>query len=124
MYSFGFPKMLNHATTNLVKDNDAIRSNVRLLLSSEQNTLFGDPYFGSLVKTYMYEQANTIVCDLLIDSLYTSLVTFMPHIYLTRKDIKVYCQKANVFAEVKYITKKDNTADLFIIKLTDFVDEN
>ena len=43
MYSFGFPRMFNNTQANLVKDKDAIRSNMILLLSSEQSTLFGDP---------------------------------------------------------------------------------
>ena len=118
MFSFGFPQMFNHTTSKLLEDKDAIRSNMVLLLSSEQGTLFGDPYFGSLLKKYIYEQSNSIVADLLIDELYTTITTFMPQVFLTRKDIEIYSDKTSIFAKIKYTYKIDNTSDLFTIMLT------
>lgn len=119
MYSFSFPNMLNSASANLLEDKDAIRSNIVLLLSSERDTLFGDPYFGSQLKKYIFEQSGSIVVDLLIDELYTTIRTFMPQVYLTRKDITIYVSKSSLYAEIKYYYVVDNTADLFTIKLTE-----
>lgn len=123
MYSFSFPKMFNHTTSNLVMDKEAIRSNMILLLSSERETLFGDPFYGSLLKKYIFEQSNSIVADLLIDELYTTITTFMPQVYLTRKDIVVYTSKNMLFAQINYWYIADNTSDLFTIKLTESTEE-
>ena len=118
MYSFGFPKMLNSTTANLVKDKEAIRSNMLLLLSSEKDTLFGDPYFGAELKKYLFEQTGSIVPDLLIDALYTAIKTFMPQVYTTRKNIEVYVSNKILYTDISYYYIIDNTSDLFTIQLT------
>lgn len=123
MFSFGFPSMFNNTQANLVEDKDAIRSNMILLLSSEQSTLFGDPFYGSQLKKYIFEQRTSIVVDLLIDELYTTIATFMPQVYLTRKDITIYSEKNQLFAEIRYYYTIDNTSDLFTIKLTEVTEE-
>jgi phage baseplate assembly protein W len=109
--------MFNHTNAHLVEDKEAIRSNMILLLSSECDTLFGDPYFGARLKKYIFEQSEAIVVDLLIDELYTTIKTFMPHVILTRKDIKIWTADRTLFAEIQYTYSVDNTSDLFVIKL-------
>ena len=123
MYSFGFPRMLNHTNANLVSEKEAIRSNMLLLLSSERATLFGDPYFGSRLKKYIFEQSSAIVADLLIDELYTTIKTFMPQVILSRKDITVFVKDTDLYTQIKYYYTLDNTSDLFTIKLTENNDE-
>lgn len=118
MYSFNFPNMLNSVTSNLLQDKDAVKSNLTLLLSSERTSLFGDPYFGTKLKQAFFEQADTVIADLLIDEIYTTILTFMPQIYLTRKDIIITTNGTDLFAEIKYIYVPDNTADLYVISLT------
>lgn len=124
MFSFSFPRMFNHTTAKLIEDKDAIRSNMILLLSSERETLFGDPYYGSQLRKYIFEQSSSIVVDILIDELYTTITTFMPQVYLTRKDIDVYTSGRSLFAKINYYYTIDNTSDLFTIKLTSSTDEN
>lgn len=123
MYSFAFPQMFGNTQSKLLEDKDAIRSNLILLLSSERNTLFGDPYYGSLLKKYLFEQRTSIVVDLLIDELYSTIVTFMPQVYLTRKNITIYSSRTDLFAEINYFYTIDNTSDLFTIKLTEVTEE-
>ena len=123
MYSFSFPRMLNHTTASLCQDKEAIKSNMILLLSSERNTLFGDPYFGCQLKKYLFEQSSSIVVDLLIDQLYTTITTFMPQVFLTRKDIRVYVENTTLYAQINYYYIIDNTSDLFTIKLTESIEE-
>ena len=119
MHSFSFPRMFNQTTANIVSDKEAIRSNMLLLLKSEQETLFGDPYYGTQLKKYLFEQSGSIVVDLLIDQLYTTIITFMPQVIVQRKDIQVYVEDATIVASIKYYYSLDNTSDLFTIKLTD-----
>ena len=78
MYSFGWPDMLRSNTSKLIKDKDAIRSNLRLLLNSERLSLFGDPYFGTQLKQFKFEQNNNILKDLVIDEIYTTILQFLP----------------------------------------------
>lgn len=123
MYSFAFPRMLNTTTANLLQDKEAIRSNMILLLSSERDTLFGDPYYGAELKKYLFEQTGSIVPDLLIDEFYTTIITFMPQVYITRKDIEVYVVDKTLYADINYYYVVDNTSDLFTIKLTESTNE-
>lgn len=123
MYSFAFPRMLNTTTANLIQDKEAIRSNMILLLSSERDTLFGDPYYGTELKKYLFEQSGSIIPDLLIDEFYTTIITFMPQVYITRKDIEVYVVDKTIYADIKYYYVVDNTSDLFTIKLTESTNE-
>lgn len=123
MYSFSFPKMFNQTNANLVEDKEAIKSDMFLLISSEQQTLFGDPYFGCQLKKYFFEQSNSIVPDLLIDHLYSTIAVFMPQVILRRNDIKVYVQDKTIYADIKYYYTIDNSSDLFTIPLTEFSEE-
>lgn len=118
MYSFNFPDMLGSTTSNLLKDKDAVRSNLRLILSCERLSHFGDPYFGCELKRVLFEQASSIIVDLVIDEIYTTIITFIPQVYLTRKDITLTTNGIDVFADVHYIYIPDNTSDLYTINLT------
>lgn len=111
--------MLNSVSSKLISDKEAIRSNVLLLLQSEKNTLFGDPYFGTQLKRMIFEQSSSIIVDLVVDELYTSLTTFIPQIFLTRKDITLTCDGIDIYATVKYVFVLDNTVDLYTINLTE-----
>lgn len=117
MYSIAFPEMFSSAKTNLVKDKDATLSNMKLLLASWKKSLFGDPYFGTRLKTFIYEQNNIVLQDLIIDDIYVSLKQFMPQLDLKRKDIKVISNGTSVYATINCINKLDNETNLYEIEL-------
>ena len=119
MYSFSFPNMFTTGSAKLVEDKAAIRSNLVLLLSSEQKTLFGDPYFGCQLRKCLYEQSDSLIVDILIDHIYTTIKTFMPQVYLSRKDIRILAKRTSIVAEIRYYHVLDNTSDLFSIRLTE-----
>ena len=123
MYSIAFPRMFTSSTTLVKQDKEAIRSNMLLLLSSERETLFGDPYFGCTLKQYLFEQSNSIVVDILIDELYSTIVTFMPQVYIRRKDIKVLVSGTTLYAQISYTFVEDNTSDLLTIPLIEGSEE-
>lgn len=119
MYSIKFPDMLNSAGTNLIKDRDATLSNLKLMLGSWKTSLFGDPYFGTNVKKYIYEQNSTVLQDLIIDDIHLSIHEFMPQVYVTRKDIKVRSDNDNVYVDINCINTLDNQPYLYTINLTE-----
>ena len=82
MYSINFPKMFTSAKTLLVENHDAILSNLKLLLASDRTALFGDPYYGTELKKFIYEQNNSILKDLVIDEIYETIILF--HLLLVK----------------------------------------
>ena len=123
MYSINFPDMFTTSRTKLIKDHDATLSNLKLLLSSEKTSLFGDPYYGTILKRVIYEQNTVVLQDLIIDEIYTSILMFMPQIKLTRKDISIYSDGTDIFAKINCINLIDYTNNLYNIRLTNNVGE-
>lgn len=122
MKSFNFPEMFDSTHAVIIEDKEATMSNLKLLLASWKTSLFGDPYFGTNLKRYIYSQNNTVLRDLVIDELYLSILTFMPQIDLRRKDISIIIKPNEpyaIYATVNCINKIDNQPNLFEIKLTE-----
>ena len=118
MYSINFPKMFTSAKTLLVEDHDAILSNLKLLLASDRTVLFGDPYYGTELKKFIYEQNNSILKDLVIDEIYETIILFLPQIYLSRSDIDVTSDGVDLFATIRCTYYLDQKSDLYEINLT------
>ncbi len=118
MYSIAFPEMFNTASTKLAKDHEATVSNMRLLLASWKTALIGDPYFGTNLKKFIYEQNNVVLQDLIIDDIYLSLQTFMPQVYVTRKDITIRHDGVDIYTTINCINKLDNQPNMYEINLT------
>ena len=117
MYSIAFPNMFSSAKTNLIKDHEATVSNLKLMLLSNQNEMFGDPLFGTILRQLIYEQNNTVLRDIVIDEIYTSIIAFIPQIKLERKDITIDIDKYKITATIKSINSIDNQPDMFSILL-------
>ena len=118
MYSINFPDMVNNTTTNLIKDKEATASNLKILVMSDKTSLFGDPYFGTLLKKYIFEQNNVVLRDLIVDEIYTAIKIFLPQILVTRKDIIVTSNGVDIFARVKCLNLLDYTTNIYNINLT------
>lgn len=119
MYSLAFPNMFTLNTTQVVKDKEATLSNLKLLIGSDKFSLLGDPYFGTNIKKFIYEQNNTVFRDLLQDELYTAIRIFIPQVSLKRNDIKIISDHEQVYAQIHCINILDNTPNLYSIRLTD-----
>ena len=117
MYSIDFPNMFNTASTNLVEDHTATMSNISLLLNTWKKSLFGDPFFGTKIKEYVYEQNNIILHDIIADNIYMSIKQFIPQVHLTRKDIKITAKNTSIYITINCINKIDNEPDMFNIEL-------
>ncbi|WP_300924707.1 GPW/gp25 family protein [uncultured Clostridium sp.] len=110
--------MVSNTNTNIIKDHEATASNLKLLLASDKYSLLGDPYYGTNLKRLMFEQNNQILQDLIIDDIYTAILTFMPQIKVDRKNITITASRATVHANIKAINLLDYTTDLYNINLT------
>lgn len=120
MYSIDFPNMIakSGAKINLIEDRKATESNLRLLLSTTCGELYGDPDFGNLLKTRIYEQSSTILVDLIIDDIYVAILTFLPQLVVERKDITVEIRDIDIYAKIKCKNLIDYELNTYEIKLT------
>ena len=118
MYSISFPKMFSKSKTLLYQDHEAIKSNLIILLGSDKLALLGDPYYGTQLKKVLFEQNAPIVKDLIIDEIYSSIITFMPQVLLDRNDVQITCDGVDVYAEIKCRYYLDNVSDLYVINMT------
>ena len=118
MKSIQFPEMFTRTVTNTVSDYDATLQNLKMLLWSEKGELFGDPYFGTGIKRYLYDQNDVVLIDILIDDIYTAITLFMPQIRVDRKDIQLFrSNKGQVTAKIKALNKADFSTDIYNIVL-------
>ena len=118
MYSIAFPKMFSDTRTLLFKDSKATASNLVLLLNSSKMTLFGDPFFGTSLRRAIFEQNDGILLDLVVDEIYTTIITFMPQIQVKRNDITLTQDGVDVFCNIKCLDLTDYTTNLYSINLT------
>ena len=119
LYSIAFPNMFSSEKVNIYKDKQATMTNLKLLLSTEVTSLFGDPGYGSRLMQTIYSQNNMILRDLVIDEIYTCIKTYMPQIIVERKNIIVTSEKDGLYAEIRAVNALDYTLDLYKIRLTD-----
>lgn len=117
MNSIQFPLMFNNTSTNVVNDYDATLQDVKLLLCSEKGELFGDPFFGIRLKRYMFNQNNYILRDIIIDEIFTQLITFAPQLTVQRKDIDIIQRGTKLYARIKAINKIDFTTNMYELVL-------
>ena len=70
MNAVSFPDMISNNSTNIITDEDATLQNLKYLILSSKNTLFGDPYFGTNLKKLIFDRNNTILRDIVIDDIF------------------------------------------------------
>lgn len=128
MRTMKFPKMFNTNSTNVWKSNEylyATRQSALLLLQSERGELFGDPYFGIVLRRYMFDQNSYILKDVIIDVIYTQFALFLPQIKIKRSDIdiiqnkekgRLYCK----FSGISQINYTHNTFNLVLFDEADY----
>lgn len=117
MYSIRFPNMLSSQKANLVEDHDATYQNLKYLLLSDKLSMFGDPYYGTNIKRFLYSQSK-ILEDILIDDIYTAINVFMPQVIISRNDIRIYVEYQNVYVRMSCTNRLDHVTNLYVICLT------
>lgn len=117
MYSFQFPEMVSSARSLLVSDYDATLTNLKLLLLSDKYSLFGDPYFGTNLKRLLYSPNDVILKDIVIDDIYTAILTFMPQIKILRKNISLNIEDSKISVNIVCSNLLDYTTNMYEINL-------
>ena len=124
MRSFKFPKMFKSNSSQIWREDEygkATRQNVLLLLQSERGELECDPYFGILLKHYMFNQNSYILKDMLIDTLYTQIAIFLPQVKVSRNNIDIISDnsKGRLYCRFSGINQIDYTHNTFNLLLFD-----
>jgi phage baseplate assembly protein W len=114
--------MFNTNSSNVWKSSEyleATKQNTILLLHTTRGELFGDPYFGLMIKRYMFDQNNYILRDAIIDTIYTQLAIFIPQVHVKREDINIVQdkQKGKLYCEFSGISQVDYTNNTFNLVL-------
>lgn len=117
MNAIQFPDMISLNKTNIVKDKEATKQNLKYLLLSYKKTMLGDPYFGVNLRNLIYENNNAILRDLIIDDIYTAINNFMPQINVLRKNIEVVSDRNTITVNIKAQNLLDFSFNDYSIKL-------
>ena len=129
MRSIKFPQMFNTNSTRVWKaseHNEATRQNTKLLLQCERGELIGDPYFGLLLKHFMFDPNSYVLRDQIIDMIYTQLAGFIPQVYVERKNISVFQdrEKGKLYCEFSGVNQIDYTINTYQLVLFDSNENN
>ena len=124
MRSIKFPKMFSTNSTNVWKSSEYVEAttqNTKLLLNTTRGELFGDPYFGLMLKRYLFDQNNYILRDAIIDIIYTQLAIFIPQIKVRREDIDIIQDRRKGTLECRFsgVSQIDYTHTSFDLVLLD-----
>ena len=120
MNSIAFPNIFNNTSTRIVSDHEATAQNLKLLLASDKGSFFGDPYYGNIIKSLMFNQNNVILRDIVIDAIYTVILQFMPQILVKRKDITIVQSGTEIYATVRALNMLDYVTDMYNINLLNY----
>jgi hypothetical protein len=124
MRSYKFPKMFNSNSSQIWRADEyskATKQNVLLLLHSERGEFEYDPYFGILLKHYMFNQNSYILKDMLIDTIYTQIAIFLPQVKISRNaiDIITDSKKGRLYCTFSGVNQIDYTHNTFNLLLFD-----
>ena len=118
MYSIGFPKIFNGSRVKLLKGRDAIKSNLIALLSSDKGALYGDPHYGTRLKSLLWEQAyDPIIRDLIKEDVFEAIYSYMPQINVQRDSIDIKIVDNVVMASITATDDLGIESNLYEIEL-------
>lgn len=122
MRTLKFPNMFNSSSTNVWKSTDYVKAtgqSLLLLLQTERGELFGDPYFGIVLRKYLFDQNSYVLKDIIIDTIYIQLALFIPQIKVKRKDITIIGnkEKGKLYCKFRAVSQIDYTTDTYNLVL-------
>ena len=117
MYSLNFPNMFNTTTTKIIKDMEATKSNLALVLLSNKKSFIFDPDFGCNLGSLFFDQNDDIIPELVVDQIYTTIQLFIPQLLVNRKDITLEQQKDRVIINIKALNYMTHEIDNYALTL-------
>ena len=119
-YSISFPNMFNKSHVNLEKDYDAIKQDLILLLGSNKGGLYGDPWFGTEIKSILWDQAHEdIAVRIIKEQIYESIYSYMPNnVTINSNDIVVNIIDNYVNVQINlsaYSNKENDMLDISLL---------
>ena len=88
MDGFNFPNIFKGNGVDILKDKEAITTQLKLLLNSELFEFRYDPGYGSNVPLLRLRVDNQLTRDLLIDAIYDAQI-FCPNLRFNRNQVEI-----------------------------------
>lgn len=67
----------------------------------------------------MFEQNNQVLRDIVIDDIYTTILSFMPQITLKRNDIEIISNRETVYIKIKCTNLLDYQVNTYTLNMMD-----
>ena len=105
IYSIGFPKIFSGSRINLSTGRNAIKANLTALLASDKGALFGDPYYGTRLKSLLWEQAyDPIIRDIRKEDVFEAIYSY---IELLDRTIRLYFSAPQSFSQETPVVERE-----------------
>lgn len=88
MDGFNFPNIFKGNAVDILKDKEAITTQLRLLFNSELFEFRYDPGYGSNVPLLRLRVDNQLTRDLLVDAIYDAQI-FCPNLRFNRNQVEI-----------------------------------
>lgn len=88
--------------TQLVHEIESINQSIRLLLTTAKGELFGDPYFGCNLYSYLYEYSGETLFQMVKDDIIKTLTEQDSRIIVSDKDITVTDEQGDLKITIAY----------------------
>ena len=81
--------MFNSVYTNVTEDITSDINNIDLFFNSKKGELFGDPHFGTLIHSFLFDQNGVILKEVLLNEIYEEIRQYLPQLIIDRKNIDI-----------------------------------
>ena len=119
MYSLNWPNIFLNSRLSLLEDKQAAVNNLKLLLGSCKQELFGDPAFGTELKELFFAPNSVWIKDLVIDTIYSAIAKYIPQIRTKRNDIQIEQDKSTMYITISFQYIIDKELDTINIELVE-----
>lgn len=123
--AIGFPNIFNGSRVNLSLGRDAIKENLVALLSSDRGALFGDPHYGTKLKTLLWNQAyDPVIRDQIKQDIYEAIYSYMPQVTVDFNSIEINVVDNVVMASIDATDDIGIERNLYNITLLNGLEDN
>lgn len=88
--------------TQLVHEIASIDQSIRLLLTTAKGELFGDPYFGCNLYSYLFDYSGELLFQLIRDDIVKTLSEQEPRVVVSGNDIEIEDEQGTLKIKIPY----------------------